>query len=216
MKYMKKFIFIIIFLTGFMSFGSAALANGDDDHTAREEAEGKEVWIRLQDKKLTCVELTDDDFGVLGEYFMGQMLGSSHKAMNDMMTQMMGENGEKQMHVVMGKRLSGCEPAAAFPAAGSGFMPMMQMMTGGFGFNNNNNMMTNFGYGAWGWFGWIFMIFWWVLVLAVVVALIRWLVNQFMGGVSSGGSALDILKERYARGEIGKEEFEEKKKDLTP
>jgi len=28
-------------------------------------------------------------------------------------------------------------------------------------------------------------------------------------------SALEILKKRYARGEIGREEFEEKKKDLV-
>lgn len=169
---------------------------------------------RLQAKKITCAELADDDFGVLGEYFMGQMLGASHKAMNDMMTQMMGEKGEVEMHVVMGKKLSGCDSSAAFPLQGTGFMPMMMNMMGGFGFNNSNNMMTSFGYGTWGWFGWIFMILWWVLVLAAIVALIKWLLNQFRGGVSSGGSALDTLKERYAKGEVSKTEFEEKKKDL--
>jgi hypothetical protein len=40
--------------------------------------------------------LTDEDFGALGEYFMGQMMGSSHSAMNQMMVNMMGEEGEKQ------------------------------------------------------------------------------------------------------------------------
>lgn len=81
-----------------------------------------------------------------------------------------------------------------------------------FGFNSMNNMM-NFGFGF-GFFGWIFMIFWWVLIIAAFVALVKWLADQFRGG-SRGASALDILKERYAKGEINKKEFEEKKKDLT-
>src|SRR3989344_7064367 len=73
-----------------------------DDHTAREEAEGKAVWDKLQAKQVGCVDLSDEDFGALGEYFMGQMAGDSHEAMNAMMTQMRGEDGEEAMHIVMG------------------------------------------------------------------------------------------------------------------
>ena len=83
---------------------------------------------------------------------MGQMIGTSHEAMNTMMEQMMGKEGEEQMHVVMGKRLSGCDTSAAIPSQGVGFMPMMQMMMGGlpagqagwsspFGSNNSTNNM---------------------------------------------------------------------------
>ncbi|MBU0515149.1 MAG: SHOCT domain-containing protein [Proteobacteria bacterium] len=65
--------------------------------------------------------------------------------------------------------------------------------------------------------GWII----WVLVAVGIVALITWLVRSARGpGSSSGPSGprrgnMDILKERYAKGEITKEEFQSMKKDLT-
>ena len=73
--------------------------------------------------------------------------------------------------------------------------------------------------GGWGmgWFGGIIMIAIWVLVIVGLVFLIRWLIQTTKAGKDvTGGSprALDILKERYARGEIDKEEFEEKKRVL--
>jgi putative membrane protein len=70
------------------------------------------------------------------------------------------------------------------------------------------------GHGGWGWFGGMGMLLFWVLVLLGVLALGKWL---FAGGLRSSapGTALDILNERYARGEIGREEFEQKRKDLT-
>ena len=72
------------------------------------------------------------------------------------------------------------------------------------------------GYGM-GWFGGIFMLVFWILIIVGIVFLIRWLIHSSKGqavGTQSGARAMDILKERYARGEINKEEFEEKKKDL--
>jgi putative membrane protein len=74
--------------------------------------------------------------------------------------------------------------------------------------------------GGWGmgWFGMIFMIIFWGLIIVGLVSLIRWLIqntsSKGRSGVSMGSKATDILKERYARGEINLDEFESMKKDL--
>lgn len=73
------------------------------------------------------------------------------------------------------------------------------------------------GWGMMGWFAPIMMVVYWVAVIVAIVFLVRWLAAS--GGAwsrtpKSEDSALEILKKRYARGEINKEEFEEKKKDL--
>ena len=68
-------------------------------------------------------------------------------------------------------------------------------------------------WGAWG-FGMMFMmVLFWGLVIVGVVLVIRWLLGQ--GKETRTDSALEILRQRYARGEINKEEFEAKKKDLV-
>jgi putative membrane protein len=76
------------------------------------------------------------------------------------------------------------------------------------------------GYGPWmmrgygmGWVGGIMMLAFWIAVIVGIVLLIRWLATSTRGG-GSAESALEILKRRYARGEIDKKEFEQKKKDL--
>jgi len=76
--------------------------------------------------------------------------------------------------------------------------------------------------GGMGWVGMIFQVVFWVVLLVLLGLLIKWLLQgpagreQGQGGQSgaSQGRALEILKERYARGEIDKEEFEQKKRDL--
>ena len=235
---MKKLLFISI-LAAFLLMGSSIAIHAQmreknpappNDHTVEEEAEGREVWKKLQAKTITCQNLSEKDFEHLGEYFMGAMMGDVHPAMNEMITRMHGEEGENQIHVAMGKRLSGCDPNALIPVQGQGWMPMMQMMWGGWPderasrdgsspFTNqfNNHMMYGFNNGLSGGLsvlGGIFMILWWVLIIAAVAALVKWIMRTGGTGSPHGKSALDTLKERYARGEIDKKEFEDKKKDL--
>ncbi|HSD50838.1 MAG TPA: SHOCT domain-containing protein, partial [Candidatus Methylomirabilis sp.] len=59
----------------------------------------------------------------------------------------------------------------------------------------------------------VFFLFW-ALVLAGLVLLIRWLWVQERPTLSADESALEILKRRYARGEITREEFETIRRDL--
>ena len=68
------------------------------------------------------------------------------------------------------------------------------------------------GYHGWG-MGW-----WWIFGLILLVVVI-WMVVKAMNTQQNTGqkqekSALDILKDRYAKGEIEKQEFEERKRDL--
>lgn len=70
--------------------------------------------------------------------------------------------------------------------------------------------------------GWIFgplmMIFFIVLLVGVIVILVRWISGSSLGGnlpaSQAGGDALEILKKRFARGEIDKEEFDARRQAL--
>lgn len=67
--------------------------------------------------------------------------------------------------------------------------------------------------GMWGLGMMLMMVVFWGAIIAGIVLVIRWLSAQ--GGGSSPDRALDILRQRYARGEIDREEFEAKRRDLT-
>ncbi len=75
-------------------------------------------------------------------------------------------------------------------------------------------------FGMMGGFGWMWIMP--VLGIAVIAVVVWAVVTSARRSEGSGGpdsprldSALDVLKKRYARGEIDKQEFEEKKKDLS-
>ena len=83
------------------------------------------------------------------------------------------------------------------------------------GWGMGPGMMGNWGMG---WFGMIFMMIFWVLVIVGLVFLIKWLIQASSSGKAAqqtGHRAVEILKERYARGEIDKAEFESMKRDLS-
>lgn len=80
------------------------------------------------------------------------------------------------------------------------------------------NMMDRWGMGG---FGGFFMVIFWIVVIIGAVYLIKFLMQNTQNkgdpsdrGRSGNPQPIDILKERYAKGEIDKKEFEEKKRDL--
>jgi putative membrane protein len=72
-------------------------------------------------------------------------------------------------------------------------------------------MYWNYGWGMG--FGWIFMAIFWVLVIVGIVYLIKLAAGR-SGKEEKEANVLDILKKRYARGEVTKEEFDRIKDDL--
>jgi putative membrane protein len=66
---------------------------------------------------------------------------------------------------------------------------------------------------GWGWIGLgvLHMVVFWGLVILLLAALFKWL----GGGANVGSNAIDILKARYAKGELTLEQFEQLKRELA-
>jgi len=75
-------------------------------------------------------------------------------------------------------------------------------------------MWDGFGGMGWGWIGlgMVHMLLFWVLVILGIVVLTRWLAGGPRDGLLP--RAIDILKARYAKGEITREQFEQMKRDI--
>jgi len=67
-----------------------------------------------------------------------------------------------------------------------------------------------------GWW-WVFGGLWMVIFWGGLIALIVWVITKLVrrGDSAPKRDPLDVAKERYAKGEISKEEFEQLKKDLS-
>lgn len=70
---------------------------------------------------------------------------------------------------------------------------------------------------GYGWMGggWIFMALFWIFIIVGVVAVIHWLGSDAKrNSETPRKTPFEILQERYARGEIEKDEYEQKRRDL--
>ena len=96
-----------------------------------------------------------------------------------------------------------------------GMMGMVNMMGGQ---NIQSGMMqgmmgSSLWGGSWGLWNVIGLLFWIALLVALIL-LIIWLYKKITRKTIHEGSALEILKKRFARGEVTKKQFEEMKREL--
>jgi len=162
--------------------------------------------------QIDCEKVTDKQFEGLGEAYMDVMHPDpkEHAILDRMMG---GGNSESlaTMHRMMGARYLGCYKGGVMGDYGMGMM--------------GGNIMAGQQYGPWtvlhnhhgwnmmnqwlgGWPMWLFLI---ILIAVIIYAFAQ---NKKSVGGAGSESALDILRKRFARGEISKDEFERMKKDL--
>ncbi len=187
---MKKTILILaIFLLSIITVVA------QESHDSEIE-EGK----KLVESKISCDKLSNEQLESIGDYYMEQMHpGEAHEIMDNMMG---GEGSEslKQVHINMAKRLY-CNENVYI---GYGMMGSGGMMGGMMGSYPASYAYSNYGY--WNIF--------WILLFAAVIFLIVWIVYRFGIKKTASETPLNILRKRFAKGEITKKEFEDLKTEL--
>jgi putative membrane protein len=103
-------------------------------------------------------------------------------------------------------------PALAALALSLSAQPALAQGQPGPGYGYGPHMMWD------GWTGWMMgplaMLLWIAVLVVLAVLLFRWLAGRGDAPPRGTRSAIDILRERYARGEIDREEYEERRRVL--
>ncbi len=168
---------------------------------------------QLIDSNASCASLSDEQFELIGEYFMEQMHpGEAHDFMHRMMGLQEGTQEEKQFHVNLAKSMY-CGEGTSSGMTGSGVRGgMMQTMMGS---GTNGGWGGMMGYGWSGTEGITGLVFW-LLVFAALILFVIWLYRSLSikGTAGEAQDAMAVLKARFVKGEITKKEFEEIKKEI--
>ncbi|MBI3588010.1 hypothetical protein HY095_02340 [Candidatus Micrarchaeota archaeon] len=184
----------ILFLA--VVIASLSLANAQPDEFAAAK--------QLVESKADCGTLSDAQLEQIGDYLMERLHpGAAHGRMEAMMG---GEGSEslKRAHIQMAQALYCGRSDTPLTYGGMmGIAPMMGRF-GGYGPGGFGGGMMNYGnimgYGDGGWaFGLLFR----MLAFIALALLVYWLYRSISGG-GQGVSAVDVLGQRYAKGEISK------------
>jgi len=165
---------------------------------------------------IDCSKVTDTQLETLGDAYMGTMHPDANE--HELIDNMMGGEGSAQLtasHIYMGSQYLGCYNGQRYNQ-GFGMMGGLNMMNGGFSSYPYTNMMgfNNMMLGSNIFSLWNIIFFGLLLFLGVIVILGVVLMLKFFGNKASGVQPMDILKQRYAKGEITREQFEKLKEEL--
>lgn len=175
--------------------------------------------------KIDIEKVSQDQLEELGDSVMEAIIGNT--AMHEQMDNRIGGDGSAALtafHIKLGYNYFAGYPIGMRSLMSSGMMRPNGVVrnNGGFrGMMGNNNFWGNNGMmGNYGWIGLlvgsILLIMFILLIVFVIRALTRKPSNNSMSSPmnSSMNSPMNILKERYAKGEITREEYEIMRKNL--
>ncbi len=223
LKGIKRSVFIVVGITpiallAFSSGVSAQMMGSYQGQTPPSQSDiksetdmqnaGQTIYNNLQSSKTSCDTLSNDDYEKLGEYFMGLSAGSTvnHVYWDQQVQQMMGDQGDTQMHIVWGERGSGCLADATVPSNTPSFLGgMMNLQPANNG--NDGNVMGSYTNASWSATDTLLSA---LSAIIVVVGIYTWLYRR-----PRANSSLNTLKKRYASGDINKKKFEDAKKSLS-
>lgn len=191
---MKKYILLVV-ITLLVPLWVAAHGESVEFN----ETQASQDMMRYIEDQALGDELHEEMEGLMTKMMTGELSQEGADRLAELMEQYPGPHG-----MMMGRMM------------GMGFGDAEMMGDGSTPFSTNQslNSMMGFGLMPFGAFGGIFMILWWVLIIAGIVFFIKWIAQRPSGGDREEKNALEILKERYTKDEIDRKTFEQKVEDL--